>query len=137
MITLDLSDPTPPYEQLRGQLVGLIRNGVLDAGHKLPSIRQLASDLRIAPGTVARAYKELESAGLIESSRATGTRVRPDQQSHMNLRIAAQRYATDAKASGASLVDALSAIRAAWEHVGERQRSRNEANIASYPDASA
>ncbi|HOA86729.1 MAG TPA: GntR family transcriptional regulator [Microbacteriaceae bacterium] len=116
MITLDLSDPTPPYEQIRGQLVGLIRSGVLNAGHKLPSIRQLASDLRIAPGTVARAYKELEGAGLIESSRATGTRVRPGQQSDTALRDAAQQYATRARTNGASLSDALSAVRAAWEH---------------------
>lgn len=117
MITLDLSDPTPPYEQIRGQLVDLIRSGILDAGYKLPSIRQLASDLRIAPGTVARSYRELEGAGLIESSRATGTRVRPGQQSDKTLRIAAQQYAAGARSNGASLGDALSAVRAAWEHV--------------------
>lgn len=115
MITLDLSDPTPPYEQIRAQLVGLIRSGALDAGQKLPSIRQLASDLRIAPGTVARAYKELEGGGLIVSSRATGTQVRPGQQSDIPLQALAQQYATDAKSSGATLGDALGAVRAAWE----------------------
>lgn len=119
MITLDLSNPTPPFEQIRVQLVGLIRSGALDAGHRLPSIRQLASDLRIAPGTVARAYKELEGSGLIESSRATGTRVRPGQQSDIALRIAAQQYAIDMKTSGWSLNDALSAVRAAWEQSKE------------------
>lgn len=117
MITLDLADPTPPYEQIRGQLVGLIRSGDLVAGYKLPSIRQLASDLRIAPGTVARAYKELEGAGLIESNRATGTQVRPGQQSDMDLRIAAKQYVTGARTNGVSLGEALSAVRAVWEHV--------------------
>lgn len=116
MITIDLSNPTTPYEQIRAQLVGLIRSGALDAGHRLPSIRQLAGDLRIAPGTVARAYKELEAAGLIESSRATGTRVLPGQRSDAALRIAAQQYAANAKRSGASISDALSAVRASWGH---------------------
>lgn len=116
MITLDLSDPTPPYEQIRGQLDGLIRGGVLDAGYKLPSIRQLASDLRIAPGTVARAYKELEGAGLIESSRASGTRVRAGQQSDAVLRAAARQYVTGVRMNDVSLSEALSAVRAAWEH---------------------
>lgn len=119
MITLDLTDPTPPYEQIRRQLAGVIRSGALGPDSRLPSIRQLAGDLRIAPGTVARAYRELESAGLIESSRARGTRVRPGQQTAPNLRAEAEQYANSAKRSGADLGEALSAVRAAWGSVGE------------------
>lgn len=114
MIAVDVTDPTPPYEQIRRQLLGLIRSGALEAGRKLPSIRQLAGDLRIAPGTVARAYKELETAGLIESTRASGSRVRPGQQAETTLRDAAEQYATHALKSGVSLGEALSAVRAAW-----------------------
>lgn len=119
MITLDPTSPVPQYEQIRGQVTDLIRNGELEAGHRLPSIRQLAGDLRIAPGTVARAYSELENAGLIEPSRATGTRVRPGQQSGIRLRLAAEQYVLNARHNDAGLSDALSAVRAAWE----RQRT--------------
>ncbi|WP_309074098.1 GntR family transcriptional regulator [Paenarthrobacter sp.] len=72
-ITLDLSDPVPPYEQIRRQLSSLIAVGVLQPGSRLPTVRSLAADLGIAAGTVARAYKELEQSGLIESRRRNGT----------------------------------------------------------------
>ncbi|MGO4144084.1 GntR family transcriptional regulator [Paenarthrobacter sp. YAF11_1] len=72
-ITVDLSDPVPPYEQIRRQLSSLIAVGVLEPGSRLPTVRSLAADLGIAAGTVARAYKELEQQGLIESRRRNGT----------------------------------------------------------------
>ncbi|WP_303324523.1 GntR family transcriptional regulator [Actinomyces radicidentis] len=79
-ITLDSEDPTPPYEQLRRQLATLIESGALDAGARLPPVRQLAGDLRIAPGTVARTYKELEAAGLVRTRRGAGTTVAPGRR---------------------------------------------------------
>lgn len=72
-ISLDLRSPVPPFEQIRSQLSALIAAGVLAPGSKLPTVRSLAADLGIAAGTVARAYKELEAAGLIESRRRNGT----------------------------------------------------------------
>jgi DNA-binding transcriptional regulator YhcF (GntR family) len=72
-ISLDLRSAVPPYEQIRLQISSLIAVGALTAGSKLPTVRSLAADLGIAAGTVARAYKELESAGLIESRRRNGT----------------------------------------------------------------
>ncbi|WP_159706894.1 GntR family transcriptional regulator [Arthrobacter sp. 18067] len=72
-ITVDLADPVPPYEQIRRQLSSLIAVGVLEPGSRLPTVRSLAADLGIAAGTVARAYKELEQSGLIESRRRNGT----------------------------------------------------------------
>jgi GntR family transcriptional regulator len=72
-INLDLSDPVPPYEQIRRQLSSLIAVGVLPPDSRLPTVRSLAADLGIAAGTVARAYKELEQSGLIESRRRNGT----------------------------------------------------------------
>lgn len=71
------TDPTPPYEQLRRQFVDLIRAGLLSPGDRLPPLRQLASDLGLAVGTVARTYRELESAGLVASRRGGGTKVVP------------------------------------------------------------
>lgn len=114
MISLDLDDPMPAFEQIRTHVVDLIRGGTLEAGRRLPSIRQLAGDLRIAPGTVARAYRELESEGLIETSRASGTRVRANQTSDAELREAASSFTAQARGLGVSLDEALSALRSAW-----------------------
>ncbi|MEK8108118.1 GntR family transcriptional regulator [Micromonospora sp. M12] len=60
-----------PYEQVRGQLAELIGDGRLPVGSRLPTVRQLAADLRLAANTVARAYRELEVAGLLETRAAT------------------------------------------------------------------
>lgn len=74
-LVVDATDPTPPYEQLRRQLSDLIGAGVLLPGTRLPPLRQLAADLGLAVGTVARTYRELEAAGLVASRRGGGTRV--------------------------------------------------------------
>jgi GntR family transcriptional regulator len=74
-LIVDTGDPTPPYEQLRRQLADLIESAVLQPGERLPPLRQLAADLGLAVGTVARAYRELESAGLTSSRHGGGTRV--------------------------------------------------------------
>lgn len=74
-ITVDLRAPTPPYEQIRSQISSLIASGTLAPGSRLPTVRSLAADLGIAAGTVARAYKELEAAGLVHSRRRGGTLV--------------------------------------------------------------
>lgn len=75
VLTLDPDDPTPPYEQLRRQLADLITAGQLSPGDRLPPLRQLAGDLGVAVGTVARTYRELEQEGLLTSRRGGGTRV--------------------------------------------------------------
>jgi GntR family transcriptional regulator len=75
LLTLDPDDPTPPYEQLRRQLADLITAGQLSPGDRLPPLRQLAGDLRVAVGTVARTYRELEQEGVLISRRGGGTRV--------------------------------------------------------------
>ncbi len=74
-IRLDAGDPTPPYEQLRRQLALAIDSGQLSPGTRLPTVRQLAGDLGIAPGTVMRAYSELESTGYLATRRGAGTTV--------------------------------------------------------------
>ncbi len=121
MIVVDPQSPVPPYEQIREQLTNLIRCGALEGRARLPSIRQLAGDLRIAPGTVARAYSELESDGLIESSRAYGTWVRPGQKLANPLDLAADQYVEAVMMSGIGLEQAQDGIRAAWERRRRRQ----------------
>lgn len=76
-LVVDPDDPTPPYEQLRRQVADLVGGGALAAGDRLPPLRQLAGDLGLAVGTVARAYRELEAQGLLVSRRGGGTRVAP------------------------------------------------------------
>ncbi|MCT1384209.1 GntR family transcriptional regulator [Brachybacterium sp. p3-SID1565] len=74
-LVVDLEDPTPPYEQIRRAILDQVASGVLVTGDRLPAIRTLAGDLGLAPGTVARAYKELEESGVLITRRGAGTRI--------------------------------------------------------------
>ena len=70
------SDSTVPiYEQIIAQVVGVIASGGLKPGDMLPSVREMAGKLLVNPNTVARAYRELESAGVVEKRRTAGTYV--------------------------------------------------------------
>ena len=73
MIGYDPRSPVPPYEQVRGQLARQILAGTLAPGTRLPTVRRLAGDLGLAVNTVARAYRELEQAGLVATRRRNGT----------------------------------------------------------------
>jgi len=75
ILHVDPDAPLPPYEQIRVQVSTMIATGVLPAGTRLPSIRQLAADLGLAGGTVARAYRELEQASLLVSRGRHGSYV--------------------------------------------------------------
>ncbi|MFF1529207.1 GntR family transcriptional regulator [Cellulomonas sp. NPDC058312] len=72
-ITVDLGASAPQYEQIRQQVAALIAAGSLGEGDRLPTVRALAADLGIAAGTVARAYRDLEEAGLVATRRRAGT----------------------------------------------------------------
>jgi len=62
-----------PYERLRARLLGEMQDGTRPGGSRLPTVRGLAEELGLAPGTVARAYKELEAIGAIETRGRAGT----------------------------------------------------------------
>jgi GntR family transcriptional regulator len=68
-------DGTPIYRQIMNQVKYLVSSGRLKPGDELPPIRTLAQQLVINPNTVARAYRELESLGLLNSRQGSGTRV--------------------------------------------------------------
>ena len=74
-ISINQGDGTPIYFQLVRQIKHLIATGRLDPGDELPPVRVLAQQLVINPNTVVRAYRELESAGLIYTRRGSGTYV--------------------------------------------------------------
>jgi GntR family transcriptional regulator len=77
LLLLDPESPFPPYSQIMMQVRGQIAGGRLHPGGQLPSVRQLARDLRLAPNTVARAYTELEREGWVATSLRRGVTVAP------------------------------------------------------------
>jgi GntR family transcriptional regulator len=72
-LRLDLHSGVPVYRQIIDQVHGGVASGTLSVGDQLPTVRQLAVDLSINPNTVARAYRELELGGLLETHQGTGT----------------------------------------------------------------
>lgn len=116
-LSVALSDPTPPYEQIRRQFAAHIQTGRLPAGERLPTVRQLATDLGLASGTVARAYRELETAGLITTDRARGTHV---NQGHVRkavpdeVSVAAASLMVVAKKNGLSQDTTIDVLRSTW-----------------------
>src|ERR1700755_2880323 len=74
-IHISTADGVPIYQQIVNQIKYLVSSGRLTAGEELPPIRSLAEKLVIHPNTVARAYRELESAGIVEKRRTAGTYV--------------------------------------------------------------
>lgn len=73
LIQLDFRSSQPIYEQITAQYKYLILQGYLKSGDAVPSVRKLAMELGITPGTVAKAYREMETQGLIETLRGKGT----------------------------------------------------------------
>jgi DNA-binding transcriptional regulator YhcF (GntR family) len=74
-IHITAADGVPIYLQIVNQIKYLVSSGRLSAGEELPPIRTLAEKLVVNPNTVARAYRELEAAGIVEKRRTAGTYV--------------------------------------------------------------
>ena len=122
---LDPASPTPLYAQLAERLRAAIAAGDLAPGELLPSVRQLAVRLRLNPGTVAQAYRDLEAGGLVELRQGSGTYVReltPNrraaEQAALSSRLANEMLAR-AVGLGLSGEDLLNALRTA---LGEKRR---------------
>ena len=73
MIQLNYRDAKPIYEQIKEGLRRLVITGVIAKDEKLPSVRELASELAINPNTIQRAYRELESEGYIYTVSGKGS----------------------------------------------------------------
>ena len=73
MVQLNYRDAKPIYEQIKEGLRKLVVSGAIIAGEKLPSVRELASQLAINPNTIQRAYRELENEGYIYTLVGKGT----------------------------------------------------------------
>jgi DNA-binding transcriptional regulator YhcF (GntR family) len=114
-LTLDPSSTTPPYEQIRAQIAAHVDGGELQPGDRLPAVRRLADDLGVAANTVARAYRELEQAGVIETRGRGGSFVTGDQVER-KAKEAAAAYLAQTKALGLSAADAVALVRHLQEH---------------------
>jgi DNA-binding transcriptional regulator YhcF (GntR family) len=117
ILELDPRSAVPPYEQLRQQVTALVVGGALSIGARLPSIRQLANDLGLAGGTVARAYRELEADGVVTTHGRHGTVVAgPPRRSSPSpgLLAAARAFVAEAVGAGATLDDAVAAVQVAF-----------------------
>ena len=118
IVRVEPASPVPPFEQIRMQIVTMTLSGVLAAGARLPTIRQLAKDLGVAGGTVARAYRELEADGVIVTRGRHGSFVAtpsPATRGRSNdaLREAANAFAVRAHQLGADPQGALELARQA------------------------
>jgi DNA-binding transcriptional regulator YhcF (GntR family) len=119
-ITIDRSQATPVYVQIKAQIAYQIGLGILASGQRLPTIRQLAADLGIAPLTVMQALSELEKDGLVESRPGVGSFVvdlHPDvlaQSRRANLAEVVTRSIEDANRYG---ISERQFARALWDRV--------------------
>jgi DNA-binding transcriptional regulator YhcF (GntR family) len=124
ILHLDPASAVPPYEQIRTQVATMAATGVLPAGSRLPTIRQLSKDLGLAGGTVARAYRELEADGVIATRGRHGSFVAEmngkAQRGVPNeaLADAAQAFAVRARQLGADSKRALKLAQEAFESFG-------------------
>ncbi|MEE6286172.1 GntR family transcriptional regulator [Georgenia sp. MJ173] len=106
---IDPASPAPPYEQLRDQVEAMVAAGELRPGDRLPTVRRLAGDLGIAPGTVARAYRELEQRGLLEGRGRAGSFI-ADDDANRAAQAAAHAYLERVRALGLSGAEAVSYV---------------------------
>lgn len=118
IIEIDANLPVAPYLQIRIQVTALVASGALPAGTRLPPVRQLAADLDFAPGTVARAYRELEQDGVVRTCGRRGTFVhdglgQSQQKPPRELGEAARTFATQARHLGVDSQAAIVAVAAA------------------------
>ncbi|ALG11307.1 GntR family transcriptional regulator [Kibdelosporangium phytohabitans] len=118
-ILVDPDNGVPPWRQVRDQLVRLMRSGELPVGTPLPTIRQLANDLGLSAGTVARVYRELESTGILHTARRKGTVVATIPGDPVDtstaLTNAAKQFTDHAKALGMTLDEAIAAVTQTWK----------------------
>ena len=108
-LVVDPASSVPPYEQVRQQVTAQVEAGTLVPGDRLPTVRGLAEELGIAANTVARAYRELESAGVIETRGRAGSFVTGDEV-ESSAKAAAASYAAQVRALGLSPDQALALV---------------------------
>ncbi|MEU6147158.1 GntR family transcriptional regulator [Streptomyces sp. NPDC047081] len=111
-LKIHIDDSAPPYEQVRAQISEQARAGVLPVGYRLPTVRGLAEGLGLAANTVAKAYRALESDGVIETRGRNGTYVAAaGSAAEREAASAAQAYVERVRRLGLGEEAALAAVR--------------------------
>ncbi len=111
-LRVDPDAAEPPFEQVRDQVAALVAAGRLLPGDRLPTVRGLASGLGLAVGTVARAVKELEAAGLVTTGGRAGTTVAAGEHTAaVGLAVLASSFAAAARDAGVTDDAALGLVR--------------------------
>ncbi|GAA4119757.1 GntR family transcriptional regulator [Nocardioides fonticola] len=114
-IVIDPGSGQAPFEQIRRQVADAVDAGALVAGTRMPTVRALAEELGLAVNTVARAYRELETDGVLDTRGRAGTFVRGDD-AEAQARAAAREYADRATALGLTPAEALAFVERALTH---------------------
>ena len=124
VVAIDPRDSTPIYAQLDRGLRAAIAAGRLREGDQLPTVRQLAVELRINANTVARVYSDLEKAGVIETRRGVGSfiavtaeRARSPREHERRLRAFVTRVMADADQAGFGLDEVVAGLTS--QHKGD------------------
>lgn len=124
---LDLQSGVPVYRQLIDQVLGGIAAGALVPGDQLPTVRQVAVDLSVNPNTVARAYREMEIRGVLDTQQGTGTfvsnqLVEPDDvERERRLAQIVSEFVARAGAAGFTVNDLLEQLEER-NHVSDQKR---------------
>lgn len=125
MLRIDSTLALPVYEQIREQVVRMVLAGTIEPGTRLPTIRQLANDLQLAKGTVAKAYALLEAGKVLETRGHRGTFIlappmaRPVEELDLGieLRASAETYVIAARQLGVDLDSAARELRRMWDRL--------------------
>jgi GntR family transcriptional regulator len=127
LITIDAADARPIYVQIMDEIRRAVVLGTVKPDDPLPSVRQLAGELKVNPNTVQQAYRELERDGLVYVRRGQGTfvaeegAVQTDRERRELARMVADRALREAYRNGLSSDDLVEAIREAATAEGGSQ----------------
>ena len=134
VLRLDDAGAVPRFEQLRAQLAVMVAVGRLEPGCRLPTVRDLAAQLGLAPGTVARAYHQLELDGSAQGRGRLGTFVvdepphsEPLLERRRRLTEAAHRFAAETRQLGIGTDDAVEAYGEAVAQLADEETDRAQA----------
>ncbi len=115
LLRLDANDSRPIWRQIEEGLLALVARGTLAPGAAVPSVRELAKQLRVNPNTIAKVYQHLTEAGTFETRRGEGTFVAaappgvPARERQRRLGEAAERFAVTSAGLGVDASEALAA----------------------------
>lgn len=113
-IVIDHDSAEAPFEQVRRQIADGAATGSLPAGHQLPTVRALATELGLAANTVAKAYRALEADGIVQTRGRAGTSIATRRAHDAAADEAARAYALLARRQGLSKDEALRLVTQHW-----------------------